>query len=95
MDGMVGKALAEWRKAAIENVKVGLPATGVPVPEALGGELSRWIVSELSACDSVTDVRAVFERHWPRKAAPAPDLLTIGRELRDEIRRARVMLESE
>ena len=57
------KALAEWRKAAIEAVKAGqfIPMnTGYP-------EISK----ALCECKTASDVRAVFEAHWPKGDRPA------------------------
>lgn len=82
------KALTAWRRFCVEAVKAGRPAGVLPftgVPDAL----SRTIQEALKGCKTASDVRAVFERHWPKPAMSAD----IG-SLVSEVRAAREALEA-
>ncbi len=79
----VAKALGEWRKAAIEAVKAktAIPANA-DYPE---------ITAALQGCKSASDVRAVFDKHWPKpEAAPADTAALVS-----ELMRVRELMEAQ
>ena len=80
------KALTEWRKRAIDAVKLG-GAYVVDPTDTLDMELAEPISVALIECKSASDVRQVFKRHWPKsKRDPIVELV-------DEFRLAREALE--
>lgn len=81
------KALPDQRRRALLAVRQGLPMPQGP---------DKRINAALAGAKSATEVREVFERHWPQKAAepmraaePESEMAAIGRELLAEIRLAR------
>lgn len=80
------KALTAWRKSAIVAVKHGVTAS---IPDSVDATTARLVEADLQSCKSASDVREVFERHWPR------DTKTDGvSALLAEVREARIALEA-
>ena len=65
---IVAKALGEWRRAALGAVRAGHSAVDVSVSAAIPYRLVRAIDQDLKQAADAGQVRAAFERHWPRIA---------------------------
>lgn len=73
----VTKALTEWRKGAIEAVKTD--SLYLSNDQSLPHELRQALNRDLMACKSAGDVRAAFERHWPKLPKDAPEVIPAAR----------------
>lgn len=76
-ESTVKAALTEWRRAARSTIKQGgafvLPARANIIPAYLAEPIN----NALATCKTVSDVNAVFDKHWPiaRKVETHPDLV--------------------
>ena len=73
---IVAKALGEWRRAALDAVRAGRSAVDVSVSAAIPYRLVRAIDQDLKQATDVGQVRAAFERHWPRLPGKRTDSVT-------------------
>jgi len=62
----ITKALAEWRRAAIDNIRAGGVFVLPSVPNIIPDSLALPINAALENCKAAADVRSAFERHWPQ-----------------------------
>lgn len=79
-DEQVKKSLGEWRRSALDRLKAGQPFVLAPYKGRVPLALWDAITADLGSAKSAADIRAVFERHWP-KTRPEPTAADIFREL--------------
>jgi len=70
----ITKALAEWRRASIDNIRAGGVFVLPSVPNIIPDSLALPINAALENCKSAADVRAAFERHWPKPDSELSEL---------------------
>lgn len=62
----VKAALTQWRESALDTFKSDKSAIKAPIPKGVPFELARDIFWHLPTVETAGEIRAVFERHWPR-----------------------------
>lgn len=77
----VTKALASWRKNVLRSVKCGGATLGGRIDSIVPHDIADEIAGGLAYCKTASDVRAVFDKHWPKpkpqKSAVPPQVLSL------------------